>query len=144
MVDLSKKPLEAARDAVWDVMEEARYGDGGLSSEDMARAAITAYLSALPADAEVVEMVRQLRACAACYGVLGVATLLEAATLLERLAARTEGWQMVPVEPTPEMCEAGMGFVPGDDPSYCYEAGKRFYAAMLKAAPPAPRPVVKT
>lgn len=53
-----------------------------------------------------------------------------------------EGWKLVPIEPTPSMCDAGEGFhircgCPSCDHA-SWEKVASGYRAMLDAAPPLP------
>lgn len=146
MTELNEKGLEAMvvelRHHVYAPDEEFRR-----IATDTARA----YLShTTPTDAEVAEMVKQLRSLSrAEHSDLSIGE--DAAALIERLAGRVpEGWKMVPMEPTREMLHEIKGAMPVEvdyflkdgtlhaeitPESKCVSPAS-VYRAMLSASPP--------
>lgn len=104
---LSALPADAAENAAIEAMarhlqaDDTAYEDIDVAREQAKKlwAAVTATVPALPADAEVVEMARLLRSLSrAEHSDLSIGE--DAATLLERLAARGDGW--LPIDSAPK------------------------------------------
>ena len=81
--------------------------------------------------------------CAKFFESERVNAIIALRAALADTAEPVAGWKLVPVEPTPEMLEAGSRFLSDADSPYEDEVNAGCYFAMLNAAPQPPAPAVR-